>query len=667
MARYLELDFNDKGLSTSTDTTGEIEWVGGSKYYELKVNITDGKKYDYFHLILADGSNKQVIEVDTAYLKGYSYWGKFYVPRVMGNNTIVNIGVIAKEQDTKNTISSAPFPVIIKSGIAQPTPFTLDGENSVTNSGFTTLLNLLEGGLVIKTMSLKDKVEDGKRQLYLKIDYKTKNEDYTTYLGPINYDLIQLGAQIKRKNNTGGGAKLGYNAKLESDKDGFAGGYNARACSGVAIGPSAYTNAGVAIGQDAHAEPKNSRDGIAIGQKAIVDSGSQSSIAIGDHSRVISSPRSIVIGGVTITEDQRHSIVKDSERTVGIGYNTKIKNMRDGIVLGTETIGRGNTSCSRKQDAVVIGRAAKGALSGGIAIGAEATAGFKERDKVEIPDGNLKDEGTHAFAGIAIGFRSLARRGASVAIGRNSKTYRWGTVAIGTDSIAGYTNTEAKGNYSLTKDDESNTEKNYGYCAVAIGAGSEAKGTRSVALGYNSKTYNYSSVAIGNFAVVKANGAVQLGNGINSNELSLQFRDKIIVNSAQKLQVHLTKDDIQGTLPISCGGTGGNTTVEAQKELGIYTGQAKVTLKPDKKGGPAATTITVYYKKKGVTIFDQNPIVNLTLVGSDIDKVYNYSLALKSADTEKFEARVGVNSMSSTKGRTYYVNWTAIGKRDKNT
>ena len=665
MARYLELDFNGTSL-TPTNTSGEVEWVGGSEYYEVKVNITNGAEYDYFHLILADGSNKQVIEVDTAYLKGYSYWGKFYVPRVMGNNTLVNIGIIAKVQNANNTISSAPCPATIKSGIAQPVPFTLDGENSLTNSGFTTLLNLLEGGLVIKTMSLKERVENGKKQLYLKVDYKTKNEDYTSYLGPINYDLIQLGAQIKRENNTGGGAKLGYNAKLELNKDGFAGGYNARACSGVAIGPSAYTNTGVAIGQDAHAEPTNSRDGIAIGQQAIVDSGSQSSIAIGDHSQVVSSPRSIVIGGVTITEDQRHSIIKDSERAVGIGYNTKIKKMRDGIVLGTNTIGRGS-DCSRKQDAIVVGREAKGALSGGIAIGAEATAGFKERDKVEIPDGNLKDEGTHAFAGIAIGFRSLARRGASVAIGRNSKTYRWGTVAIGTDSIAGYTNTEAKGNYSLTKDDESNTEKNYGYCAVAVGAGSEAKGTRSVALGYNSKTYNYSSVAIGNYAVVKANGAVQLGNGINSKEESLQFRDVTIVNSEQKLVVNLTKDAIGGTLPISKGGTGGNTTVEAQKELGIYTGQAKVTLKPDnnKKNNPAATTITVYYKKKGVTIFDQTPIVNLTLVGSDIDKVYNYSLALKSADTEKFEVRVGVNSIS--KARTYYVNWTAIGKRDKNT
>lgn len=665
MARYLELEFNGTSL-TPTNTSGEVEWVGGSEYYEVKVNITNEAEYDYFHLILADGSNKQVIEVDTAYLKGYSYWGKFYVPRVMGNNTLVNIGIIAKVQNANNTISSAPCPAIIKSGIAQPTPFTLDGEDSLTNSGFTTLLNLLEGGLVIKTMSLEDRVENGKKQLYLKVDYKTKNEDYTSYLGPINYDLIQLGAQIKRENNTGGGAKLGYNAKLQLNKDGFAGGYNARACSGVAIGPNAYTNTGVAIGQDAHAEPSNSRDGIAIGQKAIVDSGSQSSIAIGDHSQVVSSPRSIVIGGVTITEDQRHSIVKDSERAVGIGYNTKIKKMRDGIVLGTNTIGRGS-DCSRKQDAIVVGREAKGALSGGIAIGAEATAGFKERDKVEIPDGNLKDEGSHAFAGIAIGFRSLARRGASVAIGRNSKTYRWGTVAIGTDSIAGYTNTEAKGNYSLTKDDESNTEKNYGYCAVAVGAGSEAKGTRSVALGYNSKTYNYSSVAIGNYAVVKANGAVQLGNGINSKEESLQFRDVTIVNSEQKLVVNLTKDAIGGTLPISKGGTGGNTTVEAQKELGIYTGQAKVTLKPDnnKKNNPAATTITVYYKKKGVTIFDQTPIVNLTLVGSDIDKVYNYSLALKSADTEKFEVRVGVNSIS--KARTYYVNWTAIGKRDKNT
>lgn len=664
MARYLELNFNDKVLSPSTDTTGETEWVGGSEYYEVKVNITDGKKYDYFHLILADGSNKQVIEVDTAYLKGYSYWGEFYVPRVMGNNTVVNIGVIAKEQNTKNTISSAPFPVTIKSGIAQPIPFTLDGEDSLTNSGFTTLLNLLEGGLVIKTMSLEDRVENGKKQLYLKVDYKTKNEDYTSYLGPINYDLIQLGAQIKRENNTGGGAKLGYNAKLELNKDGFAGGYNARACSGVAIGPSAYTNTGVAIGQNAHAEPTNSRDGIAIGQQAIVDSGSQSSIAIGDHSQVVSSPRSIVIGGVTITEDQRHSIVKDSERAVGIGYNTKIKKMRDGIVLGTDTIGRGS-DCSRKQDAIVVGREAKGALSGGIAIGAEATAGFKERDKVEIPDGNLKDEGTHAFAGIAIGFRSLARRGASVAIGRNSKTYRWGTVAIGTDSIAGYTNTEAKGNYNLTKDDESNTEKNYGYCAVAVGAGSEAKGTRSVALGYNSKTYNYSSVAIGNFAVAKANGAVQLGNGINSKELSLQFRDKTIVNSAQKLQVHLTKDAIDGTLPIDKGGTGADNTFDAQRELGIYTGQQTFSLS---KKEPYKDIKIEYKNKKGNKFapFKETPIVNITLGTNDegaVKSVYAYSWAIISSSTKGFTVRVGAEKKSKT--QKYYLNWIAIGRRDE--
>ena len=65
---------------------------------------------------------------------------------------------------------------------------------------------------------------------------------------------------------------------------------------------------------------------------------------------------------------------------------------------------------------------------------------------------------------------------------------------------------------------------------VAIGESTTATGTDSVAVGKNAEAKGSSSVALGYDAYVDGNGSVQLGQGVNQNDDTLQFQDKVVID-----------------------------------------------------------------------------------------------------------------------------------------
>ena len=661
----LNLQFDGETLQIIGGEGAEApEWINKNSNYEVNVAINPKDNnpivYDCFNIVLSNPKNEKVLELQVAYLlKDGVYRGKFSFPSLLAGGTIVHLGIVAKEANKEEVVVSTPLKVQIRNSIATPNGFDLSSTELNTEGflSFSKLITFFQAAKAVKEIKLVDITnENGQLEKNLAVTYiiNDNTNPTTQYLGKVNSNLIDLGAQIKRKNNKGGGGKIGVGAELNGDQEGFAGGYKASACGGVAVGKEAAAVTGVAVGYKAVSASGDNK-GIAIGYESYIDENSKSSIALGDHSKVINSHRSVAIGGVTITENERQTIVENSERSLSFGYNTKAENLKDGIAIGSGALSKGNVNSDRNQDGIAIGHIAKSALSGAIAIGTEATAGFKKADNLEIPSGNISDEPEHAFGGIAIGFRTLAGRGASIALGRNSKSYRWGATAIGTDSEAGYTNDEANTDYKLTAEKESDTEKNYGYCATAIGALTKAKGTRSVAIGYGSKTYNYSSVAIGNYAITKANGAVQLGHGTNTKATSLQFRDKTIVNSDQKLVVHLTKDSIKGALPIENGGTGATTGHEARTNLGFDCGYFEVTIKnSDVYEGDIKFNIP----------FKKEPIVVLTITDKNTSVPYRFTAMLDSCETNKFRYKVQMgpdyNGKAYKGNNKIGINWIAM-------
>ena len=54
----LKLNFNGNMLTSTNGSTNEVEWIGGNDKYNVEINVTDGKKYSYFHIILSQSWKK---------------------------------------------------------------------------------------------------------------------------------------------------------------------------------------------------------------------------------------------------------------------------------------------------------------------------------------------------------------------------------------------------------------------------------------------------------------------------------------------------------------------------------------------------------------------------------------------------------------------------------
>lgn len=638
MSNLLELNFNDKSLSLAEGSTPE--WIGGNNYYKVKVNISEADKYDYFHIILADGSNKQVIEVGVAILENLAYIGKFYVPRILGNNTRVNLGIIAKKVSENNAIVSSPLTVTIKSGIAQPVPFVLE-EDDVNNSGFTSLLNLLEDGKVLKDITLVDRVANGQNGQYLKVQFQTKGDSEDKYLGPLTQNLIQLGAQIERKGESGGGGKLGYSSVLFNSKSGFAGGYEATTGAGAAIGTGTYSESGVAIGLTAKTEDT---DGIAIGRRALVNKKSVNSIAIGDHAEVNNSPRSILISSVSGVSYKGE--FSSCERSVGLGYRMTLKSVDDAIAIGSLTHLEGR-STGVTQNSIAIGMEAASALSAGIAIGPQARAGFETNTDLKVLQANVTDEkggygiakkNWRSFGGIAIGAKAFARRGGGVALGRFAKTYSSNSIAIGNESVSGNEkNTPSKWS------DERDTS-NSGVYAIAIGGNSSSTGSKAISLGYATESTKSSSIAIGSGAKATADAAVQIGKGTNDTPESLKFRGIYIVKDG-KLQTgsSTTSSTAKVTHPLK--------KIEAKENAEIAFKDVSSAAK-NKKG----VTKTVKFG----SAFSKKPNVVCSF-RSDSSALYDLGLSVISINKESFTYKITASpNYKSSSSAKIGVQWIAV-------
>ena len=656
-SNILKLSFDGAKLF-ALEGENNIEWVSGSTSYPVSIAVTDSA-YDYFHIILTDSANKKVLEMDIGTLEideydAAFYRGNFLVPGVLQDKTRINIGVTAKRNnDSQLVVSSAPFPITIRSGIGQPNIDLLDEE---TQYNFSQLLNFVQAGLVLKQIFLEDRLNsNGQPEKQLGIRYYQNSEtSKVTYLGRVNSDLIDLGAQIIRINNQGGGGKIGALSALTDSQQGFAGGYDASAGAGAAIGKGAKAKTGVAIGYQAKSEVQDGGTyaGIAIGQEAHVDSKSASSIAIGDYSKITQSRRSIVIGGATLND--KSSTIKSSERTIGIGYNTQATSMVDGIIIGTEAIGQAG-STNKSQNAIAIGPQARAALHGAIAIGQGAKTAF-DGNALNIVAGNITDENnSRGFGGIAIGQEAYSRRSASIALGKKSEAHRWGAVAIGTQAQAGSTDSEAglNSNSDYTKEKD-NTGK-YGFCAVSIGALTKAYGSRSVAIGYHADAFDHSSVAIGAGAQARNIGAIQLGNGDNTVAYSLRFRDRhIVIENA--LQIDFNKDSIKNKLSISNGGTGADSVLSAQRNLGIQSGNFNIVIKDS----------SVYEGNiKFPKAFSSTPNVVLTIKDTSTSVPYRFTAMLDSCSNTEFRYKVQMgpdyNGKNFKGSNTISVYWIAVG------
>lgn len=629
MSNLLELNFNDKSLSLAEGSTPE--WIGGNNYYKVKVNISKADQYDYFHIILADGSNKQVIEVGVAILENLAYIGKFYVPRILGNNTRVNLGIIAKKVSENNVIVSSPLTVTIKSGIAQPVPFVLE-EDDVNNSGFTSLLNLLEDGKVLKDITLVDRVANGQNGQYLKVQFQTKGDSEDKYLGPLTQNLIQLGAQIERRGESGGGGKLGYSSVLFNSKSGFAGGYEAATGAGAAIGNGTYSESGVAIGLTAKTEDT---DGIAIGRKALVNKKSVNSIAIGDYAEVNNSPRSILISSVSGVSYKGE--FSSCERSVGLGYRMTLKSVDDAIAIGSLTRLEGR-STGVTQNSIAIGMEAASALSAGIAIGPQARAGFETSTDLKVLQANVTDEKGgygiaqkkwRSFGGIAIGAKAFVRRGGGVALGRFAKAYGSNSISIGNESISG------NKKYNPTEWKYEKGASNSGVYAIAIGGNSSSTGTKAISIGYDAKA--------------TAEGAVQIGPGTNSTPNSLQFGKLCIIKDG-KLQIGSSTSSTTSTAKV--------THPLKKIESGNHTAIKFTQLAKDAKSKkPTGLEQTVTFN----SAFGKVPNVVCTLKSSKTSTPYDFGLVITEITKTYFKYKIfAVPSYKSSSESRLGIQWIAV-------
>jgi hypothetical protein len=645
----LSLRFNGNQLVRADGGIGEVEWISGSTDYLVSIEVNKNL-YDPFTIVLSDKNNEKALEIYACKISGKKYTAKFKIPRILKTGDRVHIGIIAQIKEAKDVIVSNALPVLISSGIAQPNVSLKSSE--LNNSGFAALLNLFKGGMVIKKVSLIQETINTVPGKYLYITYDTTDKtEQKINLGKVTSSLVELGAQTSRENGDGGGAKLGYNSKLIGQQEGGAVGYATEAGRGFAGGSQAKTHEGVAIGFGAKAQPvatnSNNKtvnvDGIAIGKASTIDEKSPYATAIGGYTKITESPRSLAIGGGT--DANAGATLDRSPYSIVIGYKATGERLSSGIVIGTSAgaLGTNNTGSSITQNPIAIGNKSYAAWGGAIAIGQNSLSGVvRNKDGTVNPiNGNGSDDLTNkGSSSISIGMNANARRSQSIAIGRGADTYRWGAIAIGYDAIAGNTSLDEKANF---KDETETNKSTSGYSSVAIGAYAKAKGSGSVALGNGTQATQASSVAIGAGAKSTAASAIQLGNGTNDTKLSLKFRDKYLVRDG-KLEVDLGgKDKISGILPISKGGTGAKTQLQALKSLGIYHGVRQIDFSSDNKNVTHNFSNFTAVFEESLTFADL-----LGISGLEFEKKPTILLTIEDETSVLYSFGLGVNKVTKT-------------------
>lgn len=273
---------------------------------------------------------------------------------------------------------------------------------------------------------------------------------------------------------------------------------------------SNYGNAKVVIGVNASSKQTHS---VAIGNEVLIDNASGCySVAIGYASRANKN------FGVSIGTGSNVS----GYNSIAIGMNA--------IAYGSETMALGSQSNASGANSISIGVNSNSSGSGGVAVG--------NNTKSTAPDS------------IAIGNVSNASGTCSISIGKNANASDLYATAIGYKSNASGVNSTASGQFANASGESSaaigynsvsigessiavgDATKSIGFASTAVGPLSNASGCASTAVGYWSESSGYCSTAVGQGATVTANNSVQLGDGTNSNESTLQFRNTKIADGS---------------------------------------------------------------------------------------------------------------------------------------
>ena len=155
------------------------------------------------------------------------------------------------------------------------------------------------------------------------------------------------------------------------------------------------------------------------------------------------------------------------------------------------------------EDAIACGENAVVEGIRSIAVGTLASAGGN--NSISIGEQANAQE----FWAIALGTTSWAQGNRSVAMGYNSSTFQYGSIAVGANAQANSPEAIALGWETLSN----------GFRSIAIGSEAIASGLNSLALGYDANTES------------SAGYAVQIGQGTNNDENTLQFLDTKIANN----------------------------------------------------------------------------------------------------------------------------------------
>ena len=161
-------------------------------------------------------------------------------------------------------------------------------------------------------------------------------------------------------------------------------------------------------------------------------------------------------------------------------------------------------TAKNKWSNISIGRDCIAAERSCIAIGSNAISGAYKDTEGNLVSSYVNYPANSEPSSIAIGRNSKAVGHAAISLGKNSSATRWSSIAIGQEAEAGPNMT----NY--TRETDYNKDPN-------------KTGNESIAIGYQAKA--------------RALGAVQIGNGTNTTENSLQFKKELQIIQNQNIDI----------------------------------------------------------------------------------------------------------------------------------
>lgn len=312
------------------------------------------------------------------------------------------------------------------------------------------------------------------------------------------------------------------------------GNYEAIKETGVAIGGGASAYYGsVAIGHPAIANGENS---IAIGMNSVVDDGvTDNGIAIG-HGAKVYAANAVQIGN---GENHITNSLKFFDKVIAdLNGKTFLLPVMPAISIGGTSETDSIDGTEEKEEAMIaIGSDATASGSSSIAIGGTY--------KIEDGDGFNSEEDVFSNTSV-VGFGSTAI-GQSVEVEGNCSTaVGFGNSLKCNNSVALGKHLSSESDYTVLIGDESELGEESS-CSIVIGSKIESSGFENVAVGHQAKALGHCATAIGTHAKATALNSVQLGEGENNNEGSLQFRSYPLVDKDGKIppeRISITAEQI---------------------------------------------------------------------------------------------------------------------------